>query len=278
MLIDTHLHLVDRTRLSYPWLEQAPALNADWPYETYAEAAKRLGITGALHMEGDVAPTDIARENAWIGEMMDNDGSLLRGAISSARPEDDGFDAFLDTLDLTIVKGVRRVLHVVPDDLSRSETFRANIRKLGDRGLPFDICMLARQLDIATELVDACEGTEFVLDHCGVPDIAGGSYKEWADAISRLAKRPHVNAKISGISAYATPDWTLDTLRPYVEHVIESFGWDRVVWGSDSPVCTLNASIDRWVKATHALTSGASEDERALLFAFNAARIWDIAL
>ncbi|WP_417241955.1 amidohydrolase family protein [Celeribacter sp.] len=278
MLIDTHLHLVDRSRLSYPWLAQAPALNADWSYEDYAQTAARLGITGALHMEVDVDPADIAGETAWIGEIMDTDDTLMRGAISSARPEDAGFDAFLDALDLTVVKGVRRVLHVMPDDLSRSETFRANVRKLGEQGLPFDICVLARQLDIAIELADACDSTEFVLDHCGVPDIAGDHYDDWAVAISDLAQRPHVNAKISGITAYATPDWTLDTLRPYVEHVIEAFGWDRVVWGSDSPVCTLNASLERWVETTHALTAGASEDERARLYALNAARIWDIPL
>ncbi len=134
MLIDTHLHLVDRSRLSYPWLAQAPALNADWSYEDYAQTAARLGITGALHMEVDVDPADIAGETAWIGEIMDTDNTLMRGAISSARPEDAGFDAFLDALDLTVVKGVRRVLHVMPDDLSRSETFRANVRKLGEQG------------------------------------------------------------------------------------------------------------------------------------------------
>ncbi|MEN8837167.1 MAG: amidohydrolase [Celeribacter marinus] len=278
MLIDTHLHLIDRNRIAYPWLADVPDLNADWSYAAYDAIAQRLGVEGALHMEVDVDPTDIATETTMVAELMVQGGSLMRGAISSARPEDEGFEAFLDRLDLTVVKGIRRVLHVMPDDLSRSSLFRANIRKLGAHGLPFDICALARQLDIAIELIDACPDTEFVLDHCGVPDIAGGAYDDWAALITRLAQRPNVNAKISGITAYATPDWTVNTLRPYVEHVIESFGWDRVVWGSDSPVCTLNASLERWVAATHDLTAGASDDERALFYAFNAARIWDLAL
>ena len=89
-----------------------------------------------------------------------------------------------------------------------------------------------------------------------------------------LARRENVHAKISGITAYAAPDWTLDTLRPYVEHIVDRFGWNRVVWGSDSPVCTLNASLETWVAATHALMAGCSEAERAALYRDNARRLW----
>jgi predicted TIM-barrel fold metal-dependent hydrolase len=203
--------------------------------------------------------------------------SPMRGAISAARPELPGFAAWLETVDRRVVKGVRRVLHVMPDDLSQQPLFRENLRRLGAAGLPFDICVLQRQLPIAADLVDACPDTRFVLDHCGVPDIAGGDLSSWAKAITDLALRPNLNAKISGITAYAKPDWTLATLRPYVEHVIAAFGWDRVVWGSDSPVCTLQSSLDQWLAATQALVCGASATERAQFFHRNACRIWNIA-
>lgn len=276
MLFDTHLHLIDRSRIGYPWLDGVAALNRDWSYEDYELTARRLGIAGTLHMEVDCAPEDITRETDWISELMDRPGSLIRGAISAARPEDEGFEAFLDRVDPHVVKGIRRVLHTMPDALSRADRFRANIRRLGARGLPFDICVLARQLDLAIELVDACPGTVFVLDHCGVPDISGGEYDAWAGRIAQLAKRDNIHAKISGVTAYAAPDWTLDTLRPYVEHVIASFGWDRVVWGSDSPVCTLNSSLDQWVAVTRALIAEASADEAAGFAFGNATRIWSL--
>lgn len=276
MLIDTHLHLIDRNRLSYPWLSGVPALDHDWNLEDYSRVARRTGITHALHIEVDVAADDIGAETTMVAELMEQNGSLICGAISSARPEQESFADFLDGIDPAVVKGFRRVLHVVPDDMSRGDLFRENIRRLGAAGFPFDICVQARQLDIAAELADACPDTNFVLDHCGVPDIAGGGHKEWRTAITRLAQRPHVNAKISGISAYAAPDWTLETLRPYVEHIIGAFGWDRVVWGSDSPVCTLNANLEQWVAATHALMQGASQDERDRLFYRNAMRIWNL--
>lgn len=276
MFIDTHLHLVSREHVTYPWLTDVPALNRDWTYDEYESTAKRIGIAGVLHMEVDCAPEFIETENAFVADLMARPGSLMRGAISSARPEAEDFTSFLDRLDPKVVKGIRRVLHVVPDELSQDTGFRANVGLIGKKGLPFDICVSQRQLDLAIDLADACPNTVFVLDHCGVPDIAEDGYKDWEKSITRLAERPHVNAKISGISAYAAPDWTLETLRPYVEHIIESFGWDRVVWGSDSPVCTLNSSLDQWMATTQVLIAGASETERLAFANGNAKRIWSI--
>jgi predicted TIM-barrel fold metal-dependent hydrolase len=276
MIFDTHLHIIDRARLSYPWLADVPALQRDWAFADYCASAARLGITDVLHMEVDVAESDIDAETAMVAELMARPGSPLRGAISAARPESPGFAAWLEKVDRRVVKGLRRVLHVVPNDLSQTPLFRDNIRRLGTVGLPFDIVMLQRQLPLAMALVDACPETVFVLDHCGVPDIAGGDFAGWAASITDLARLPNLNAKVSGITAYARADWTLQTLRPYVEHLIAAFGWSRVVWGSDSPVCTLQSSLDQWASVTHALLAGASADEKAALFQRNARRIWRV--
>lgn len=276
MLFDTHLHLVDRTRLTYPWLAQAPALDRDWSLDAYQATARRVGITDVLHMEVDVAEADIDAETAFVAGLMAQPGSLMRGAISSARPEAPGFAAWLERADRRVIRGLRRVLHVVPDDVSQGALFRENIRRLGPAGLPFDICMLARQLPLASALADAAPDTVFVLDHCGVPDIAGGAFDSWARDLADLARRPNVSVKISGITAYTGGTWTLDSLRPWVEHVIACFGWDRVVWGSDSPVCTLASSLPEWVAATRAFFAEVSADERAALFHRNARRIWQV--
>lgn len=276
MLFDTHLHLVDRARLTYPWLAEAPALDRDWSLDAYQATARRVGITDVLHMEVDVAEADIDAETAFVARLMTQPGSLMRGAISSARPEGPGFADWLERADRRVIRGLRRVLHVVPDDVSQGPLFRENIRRLGPAGLPFDICMLARQLPLAAALADAAPDTVFVLDHCGVPDIAGGAFADWARDLADLARRPNVSVKISGITAYAGGTWTLDDLRPWIEHVIACFGWDRVVWGSDSPVCTLASSLPEWVTATRAFFAEVSADERAALFHRNARRIWQV--
>ncbi|MBJ2152884.1 amidohydrolase [Paracoccus sp. IB05] len=274
MIFDTHLHLMDRSRLSYPWLAGAPALDRDWSYAEYEAVARRSGITDVLHMEVDVAGEQIGAETAFVAELMARPDSLIRGAISSARPEAAGFAAWLDAQDRRVVRGIRRVLHVMPDDLSQQSLFRENIRRLGPAGLPFDLCLLARQLPLGASLADAAPDTTFILDHCGVPDIAGGAFAPWAAAITDLAQRPNVMIKLSGITAYGKPDWSLATLTPWVGHVLETFGPARMVWGSDSPVCTLQSGLAEWVAASQALLAGLSGAERHAILAGNARRVW----
>ncbi|WP_417581015.1 amidohydrolase family protein [Pelagibacterium sp.] len=273
-IVDTHLHLIYPERFRYPWLSGAPAINKRWSAEDYFAQASTLGIEAALHMEVDVAEADMIAET----QFMTSANSGIVGAIASCRPEDDGFDAFLDRVAaIDGVKGLRRVLHQSPDALSETDLFASNLSKLADRQLTFDLCVRADQLHIGRSLVDRVTDVQFVLDHCGVPDIAGDDFQSWRRAISDIAKRPNLVAKLSGIVAYAGPNWTADDLRPYAEHIIEAFGWNRLVWGSDYPVCTLTADLERWVEATHTLLSGSSEDEKARLLHRNAERIYRIS-
>ena len=278
MLLDTHVHLIYRDELDYPWLDNEPALNRDATYDDYLRQARQLGITRALHMEVDVAEVDMERETDMIERLMAREDSILVGAIAACRPENKDFPAFLERqLERACVKGFRRVLHVVADDVSTTSTFRDNVDRLAEADLPFDLCFAARQLPLAIELVDACPKVRFVLDHCGVPDIANDAWQPWADHMRDISRRDNVNAKISGVMAYGDGrQWTLSNTRRYVEHTIDSFGWDRIVWGSDSPVCTLGGEIGTWVAALHTIVDGASAAEKDRLFQVNAKRIWKL--
>lgn len=278
MIIDTHLHIIDQAALRYPWLAREPALNRDFLYEDYAQEARRCGITRSLHMEVDVHPDDIEAEIDYVKVKAGEAGSLLCGKIAACRPEEESFAELVERQRANpFVKGFRRVLHVMPDDLCQSALFRDNIRRLAGTGLTFDLCVLPRQMPQAIALIDLAPDVQFVLDHCGVPDIKAGAMHPWREHIVEIARRPNVVAKISGVIAYADPDsWTVETLRPWVEHTIGSFGWDRVVWGSDWPVCTLGGRLSTWVAATHALIAGASEGERTGLLSGNARRIWGL--
>jgi predicted TIM-barrel fold metal-dependent hydrolase len=270
-IIDTHLHLIYQDRLRYPWLADVPKLNRDFPLSEYLTEADHLGIERALHMEVDVAAEDQEAETAFVAGI----GPPVIAAIASCRPENADFPASLERIAATpFVRGLRRILHTSPDELGQAPLFAENLRRLAQHRLTFDLCVLARQLPIAIALVRACPDVRFILDHCGVPDVAAQAVDPWRDDITRLAALPNVACKISGIVAYAAADWTTADLRPYVEHCIEAFGWDRVVWGSDWPVCTLTADLTRWVRATHELTAGCSDDERERLLSLNAQRIY----
>lgn len=276
MIIDTHLHLIDRAALAYPWLSGVPALNRDFLYETYATEAKRCGIGSALHMEVDVDTAQVEAEIDYVQALSGRPESLIAGAIAACRPEEAGFAAYLERQKANpFVKGFRRVLHVVPDDVSEGALFRENIKRLGGTGLTFDLCVLPHQIPKAIALADLAPDVQFILDHCGVPAIASGGVQPWRDNMTEVAKRSNVTVKISGVVAYAEAEsWSVETLRPYVEHTIAQFGWDRVVWGSDWPVCTLGGSLSTWVAATHALLAGCSQGERDKLLSGNAKRLW----
>jgi predicted TIM-barrel fold metal-dependent hydrolase len=165
----------------------------------------------------------------------------------------------------------------MPDDLSRKPGFAENVAWLGTQKLTFDLCFLARQLPIAIELAKKCANTQLILDHCGVPDIAGGAIEPWKAHIREISRIPNVACKISGVLAYCKAgEATVEAIRPYVGHVIECFGPDRLVWGSDWPVVVINSTLPVWIRMMRELVSRLSETEQRKILHDNAARIYGI--
>lgn len=276
-LIDTHLHLIYRARLGYGWTSGIPALaTADFTLDDYAALTAGLGVAGSIFMETGVDDADYKAETRFVAGLVGKDGLL--GQIASCRPEEEaGFDDWLDECEGLHVHGFRRILHVMPDELSQSPTFRRNLAKIGARGRAFDICVLARQLSVAEDLARACPDQPLVLDHCGVPDIAAGGFTDWARGIDRLATLPHVFVKLSGITAYcAAGTANLTNLRPWVDHVFHAFGPDRVLWGGDWPVVNLGVGLPDWISLTHALLSGLTAADQAKVCQTTARQVYRI--
>ena len=278
-LIDTHQHLVYPDVAGYGWTAGIPVL-ADKAFKLsdYQGLAGAEAVGGTLFMETGVDDADYQAEARFVADLAQTPGSRIRGLIASCRPETDaGYDAWLDECETLNVVGFRRILHVVPDDLSQTPTFRGNVRKIGARGKAFDMCFLAGQLPIAVELAKACDNNRLVLNHCGVPDIAGGGLDPWRDNMRALAALPNVTCKMSGILAYCAPgEATLDAIRPYVDHVLEVFGPDRMVWGSDWPVVDMANGMPDWMAVTDAILDGLSDNEAAKIAGENAVEIYKI--
>ena len=274
-LIDAHLHLIHRDQLTYNWMPNAPMLDTgDYTLaDMKALAAGR--ITGSIFMEVDVS--DFRHEARMVKAMM-QPGSGLLGQIAGCNPaQAEGFDQWLADCDALNVVGFRRILHEGPDDVSRSDTFRRNVRAIGATGRVYDMVFLARQLPVALELARACPEMTLVLDHCGVPDIAGGAMDPWRADMAALAALPHVHCKLSGILAYCAPGTaSLEVVRPWVEHVIEVFGPGRVLWGSDWPVVNVGGGLPLWLDITDGLLAGLSADEQAAIRAGTARRVYGV--
>ncbi|MEM9676583.1 MAG: amidohydrolase family protein [Pseudomonadota bacterium] len=275
--IDTHQHLIWRDRFSYSWTETIPQLaGGDFSPLDYAALSEGKGIAGTVFMEAAVDDKHYRDEARFVATLV-GEGGLL-GQIASCRPEeDDGFDAWLEECASLKVNGLRRILHVMPDEVSQSSRFRTNLRKIGRVGLPFDLCMLARQLPLALDLVQACDEQVFVLNHCGVPDIAGDAFEDWSKGLKAVAAHSNVFVKLSGIAAYCAPHAAdIKTLEPWVHHVLDSFGPKRIVWGSDWPVVNLGADLPNWIDMTRAMIGHLSKDEQLAIAQLNAKKIYNV--
>jgi predicted TIM-barrel fold metal-dependent hydrolase len=278
-IIDTHQHLWDLDLFRYSWLDGLPALNRSFNISDYLSAAKGLNVAKSVHLEADVDEPYMLDETRHLLALADQLDNPLDGVVACGRPESEDFRAYLDKIaGHPKLKGIRRVLHTQADDVSQNVTFIKNVTALASYGLSFDICVLARQLPIAIKLVSKCPDVFFVLDHCGVPQVKEKNLDPWRAHITEIASFPNVSCKISGLVAYADPKrWTSEDLRPFVEHAITSFGWDRVLFGSDWPVCTLSASYQQWVEALKAITQGTDEVNRRKLFYDNAVRVYRLS-
>lgn len=277
--IDTHQHLILRNRIGYAWTEGVPVLaKGDFTVADYLALTVGEGIAATIFMETGVDDADYQTEARVVSGLIGQGG--LAAQISSCRPEHDaGFDDWLAECDGLGVCGFRRILHELPDGLSQTPVFRRNLRKIGARGLPFDLCFLARQLPVALDLARACDAQILVLDHCGVPDIAAGAFDDWARDIADLARLPHLRLKLSGITRYCAPG-TASTalLRPWVDHVINCFGPNRMVWGSDWPVCNLGSGLPAWVGITRELLADLSVSEQNAVANGTASQIYGVSL
>jgi predicted TIM-barrel fold metal-dependent hydrolase len=278
-IVDAHQHLWDLDLFHYAWLKDLPVLNRSFRMNDYCDATKDLAIEKSVHLEADVDEPFMVDETNYVLRLADRADNPLEGVVACGRPESEEFKTYLERiLGHPKLKGIRRILHTQPDDLGQSETFIENVNSLAGYDLSFDLCVLARQLPLAIRLVSRCPDVTFILDHCGVPQVREKILDPWRANIQAIAKFPNVFCKISGLVAYADPlNWTGEDLRPYVEHAIECFGWDRVLFGSDWPVCTLSASYQQWVDALVSLTRGAGEVNQKKLFRENAIRIYRLA-
>jgi len=280
-IIDTHQHLWDLGRLRLPWLKEGTPLARNHLMVDYLKEVEGLGVVKSVYMEVDVDPTQHRAEANHILDLCRRKVGPLAGAVIGGRPSSEEFGKELDRYrDEPLVKGVRQVLHGggTPAGYCLTPEFVRGIRWLGDRGLSFDLCMRPGELDDAIKLVDQCPKTAFILDHCGNASVRSKDLGSWRDAISRLAERPNVVGKVSGIVASAAPDpWTPEDLAPVVNHVLAAFGPDRVVFGGDWPVCTRAASLRQWVEALRTIVRDRPQGDQHKLFHDNAIKVYRLA-
>jgi L-fuconolactonase len=277
-IIDTHVHLWDPRRMDYAWHADFPVLNRPYLPADYREATKGLPITKMLFMECNREPRDYREEVLWVDGQLKRDDPRIVGIIACV-PLDKGADAKEDLQWLArnpMVKAVRRIYQTEAVDFCLNEQFLNGMALLPEFGFPFDLCIYHPQLPATVEMVRRNPGVQFVLDHLGKPDIKSHEIKAWQANITALAKLPNSNCKLSGILTEADHQhWKQADLEPYLRHVVQSFGPDRLIFGGDWPVVNLAGSYVRWVEALDAVLSDCcSAADRENIYSKNAGRIY----
>jgi L-fuconolactonase len=278
--VDAHVHFWDRAHLPYPWLAEVPDIAGPHaPAELAAEVGPRRP-TEIVFVESAVVPAYALEEVRWVDELAARGtADLAIAAIVAQVAVDRGAETEAAMASLPAhrrVRGVRHIIEAHPEpDYCARPAFVAGVRRVGEHGWTFDLCLKPAQLPACLELVRACPGTSFVLDHAGKPDLRRGALDPWRADLAALARLPNVVCKLSGLVTEADPaTWTPDALRPYVDHLLSCFGAERLLFGSDWPVVKLAASYERWLQTALELLEPLSAGERAAVMCHNARRTY----
>jgi len=292
-IVDTHQHLWDLDVLRLSWLKSAGPLNRSFVTKDYLEATRGLNVVKAVYMEVAVDPDCLVAEAEYVIGLCKRGDNPTVAAVIGGRPGEEGFRDYITRFKGSpYIKGIRHILPGDTPDLWSQEQFIDGVRLLGELDMRFDLCMPPARLADAAKLVDQCPDTRFILDHCGNADPVAFMSTErrksarpsrppqhdpdqWRRDIARLAERERVVCKISGIIARAPEEnWAPDDLAPIINHCLEVFGPDRVIFASDWPVCTRVASLREWVGALKDVVRNRPEEQQRKLFYDNAVRFY----
>ncbi|WP_353062415.1 amidohydrolase family protein [Tunturibacter psychrotolerans] len=206
-----------------------------------------MGIDGVVSVQARQS----IEETRWLLELAEAQPEGERwicGVVGWAPLTRPKFPAVLEELRRhRLLKGLRHVLQAEPDDYMLRDAFNEGIAAVGRAGLVYDVLVVNHMLPQVIDMVDRHPNQIFVLDHMAKPSIAAGALEPWSNQIRELAKREHVYCKVSGlVTEAAWQTWAADDLRPYFDLSLEAFGPQRLMAGSDCPVCTVASSYERW--------------------------------
>ncbi len=275
-MIDAHHHLWKYTDEDYGWIPPGSPIVRDFLVPDLEAAAKTAGVEGTVVVQA----RQTVEESDWLLSLADST-ELILGVVGWVPLVDPDVAGVLGRLAAhEKFKGVRHVLQGEADEYFTRDDFHRGLALLPDLDLRYDLLLFQRQLPAAIQLVDRQPDLGIIIDHIAKPEIRKGSVDPvWKAGMSELAKRDHIlGVKVSGmVTEVLDPEIDEATLRAYFETTLELFGADRVMFGTDWPVCLLRIdSYQKWAETVRGYVSDLSDDEQAAILAANAARVYDL--
>jgi len=271
--IDAHHHFWKYDPREYGWISsEMAAIQRDFLPEDLKHEIDAAGVQGVVSVQARQS----LQETQWLLELAGQYG-FIRGVVGWVPLVDPGLEDVLARLcSHHKLKGVRHVVQDEPDEMFLlREDFNRGVHLLRRFGLAYDILIFERHLPQAIQFVDRHPDQVFVLDHIAKPRIRDGLMEPWASRIRELARRPNVYCKVSGMVTEADwHNWQPDQLRPYFDIVLEAFGPERLMFGTDWPVCLLACSYRRWVELVEEFVAGLSPSEQAAIWSRTAQKVY----
>lgn len=276
-IIDTHVHFWDRDAVPIHWMSATPPIDQCFLPSDLEIDRGEVMIEALVFVEANVDSGHHLAEVDWVTALARVDSRIQ--AIVAHAPLEQGTMVREDLQALAarpLVRGIRRLIQ--GEDalaLCANPAFIHGVKAVAELDMHFEICILHHQLAPLLRLVEQCPEVRFVLDHIAKPGIAAGLREPWWQEIETLASFDNVICKISGVATEADHQhWSEAQLRPYLERVVEVFGPQRLMFGSDWPVMRLAIRYPRWVEIVDQLTASWDEAERRALYRDNARRVY----
>ena len=272
--IDAHHHLWHYSAVEYEWInDQMASIRRDFLPADFIDELTVAGITGAVTVQA----RQTLEETRWLLELSAKHKEIL-GVVGWAPIASPQFGHSLSALATNPkLVGLRHVVQAEPQGFLDTKDFNRGIRILRETDLVYDILIFEHQLAEAIRFVDHHPQQVFVLDHIAKPRIAAGELEPWSTQIGELSKRSNVWCKVSGmVTEDSWSNWSIDSLRPYLDTVVVAFGANRLLAGSDWPVCLVATNYIQWWQLLRDHFAPFSADERANIFGATAVRIYNL--
>lgn len=269
-MIDSHQHFWQVGRFDYPWMSSdLGVLYRDYLPADLAPILQRNSVAQTVLVQ---ASNSVAETN-WLLE------------LSEANPFIAGVVGWVDLTRVDELcahpkfKGVRHLVESEPnDDWLIQPAVLAGLQKLSARGCTYDLLVHTRHLKYIPQVAESCPELQLVIDHLAKPPIASNEINQWSQAMKPVAAFPNIHCKLSGLVTEANwSSWQTDDLRPYVDKALDLFGADRMMFGSDYPVCLLASTYDRVLESFQELLRDLSGADRDQIFSTNAQRFYRLA-
>ncbi len=279
-IIDTHVHFWDPRKLEYPWLASVKSLKRSYTPRDFRAAFDCASIEKIVFVECNVRADQTEQEVSWVESLALDErrlSAIVAFADLTVADERQRTGQLERLVARPLIRGIRHNIQGQPKGFCLQPSFVAGVQAVHRLGAHFELCVTHDQLDDVLELLRHCPGGRFIVDHGAKPSIKTNLMQPWKAQMQEIARFDNVSCKISGLFTEADlSQQPAEVVRPYAEHIAACFGSERILYGSDWPVCILTAEGMRWVEFMQSLTAEWSERDRKLFYRDNALNLYRI--